>query len=239
MYKELQKKIKSSNEQNKQQKVDKIFTEISKGYDFMNDLMSLGLHRIWKEQFIELVNLNEKFLLLDLATGSGDLIQLVKKKCDCICFGIDSNFKMIEEATNKISDKNVFFLNGQAESLPFKNESFDVITVSFGLRNFSNINQSLKEIRRVIKKKRKFYCLEFSQINNKVLRDLFKLYSQLIPFYGKLFLNNKNAYSYLIESIEEFPNQIQLTKKLINSGFKNVEVIDVLDGIASIHIAES
>ena len=239
MYKGLQKKIKSSNEQNKQQKVDKIFTEISKDYDFMNDLMSLGLHRIWKEKFIELVDLNEKFLLLDLATGSGDLIQLVKRECDCICFGIDSNFKMIEEATNKINDKNVFLLNGQAEYLPFKDESFDIITVSFGLRNFSNINQSLKEIRRIIKKKRKFYCLEFSQINNKFFRDLFKLYSQLIPFYGKLFLNNENAYSYLIESIEEFPNQIQLTKKLLNSGFKNVEVIDVLDGIASIHIAES
>ena len=145
---------------------------------------------------------------------------------------------MIEEARKKINEDKVYFFNGRAEFLPFRNKTFDAITVSFGLRNFSNINQSLKEIKRVIKNKGKFYCLEFSEVNNKIFRNFFHLYSRLIPYYGKFFLNNKNAYSYLIESIEEFPNQIQLTKKLLNSGFKNIEVIDVLDGIASIHIAE-
>ncbi len=238
MYQELQKKIKSSNEQIKHSKVNKIFTDISEGYDFMNDLMSFGLHRIWKEEFIELIHLNEKFLVLDLASGSGDLIKIIKKKCSCTCFGFDSNMKMIEEARKKINEDKVYFFNGRAEFLPFRNKTFDAITVSFGLRNFSNINQSLKEIKRVIKNKGKFYCLEFSEVNNKIFRNFFHLYSRLIPYYGKFFLNNKNAYSYLIESIEEFPNQIQLTKKLLNSGFKNIEVIDVLDGIASIHIAE-
>ena len=94
------------------------------------------------------------------------------------------------------------------------------------------------KIKRVLKKKGKFYCLEFSEINNKSFRRIFGLYSKLIPLYGKLVLNNEEAYSYLIQSIKEFPNQIQLTKKLLKAGFRKIEVFDVLDGIASIHISE-
>ena len=122
--------------------------------------------------------------------------------------------------------------------MPFKKNKFDIVTVSFGLRNFSDIDQSLKEIKRIIKKGGKFYCLEFSEINNRSLRTLFNIYSKIIPFYGKIILNNKEAYSYLIQSIKEFPNQILLTKKLLKVGFKNIEVIDILDGVASIHICE-
>ena len=185
-----------------------------------------------------MIELNKNYYLLDLATGSGDLLSLIKKKCDCICIGYDSNIDMIKQAKKKISKQNVFFVNGRAELMPFKKNKFDLVTVSFGLRNFSDIDQSLSEIKRIIKKGGKFYCLEFSEINNRTFRKLFGIYSKIIPFYGKIILNNKEAYSYLVESIKEFPNQILLTKKLLKVGFKNIEVFDILDGIASIHICE-
>lgn len=228
----------SSNKQEKQIKVNKIFTEVSKGYDLMNDVMSLGLHRIWKKEFVNLIEFKQNDILIDIATGSGDLLQLIKRKSNCICIGYDANIDMMVEAQKKISEENIFYVNGRAEKIPFKKNIFDIATVSFGLRNFTHIDESLSEIKRVLKLGGKFYCLEFSEINNKGLRRIFDLYSKLIPIYGKFILDNYEAYSYLIQSIKEFPNQIQLTKKILNAGFKNVEVIDILDGVASIHISE-
>jgi len=204
----------------------------------MNDIMSFGLHRFWKDEFVSLMNLKKNHLILDLASGSGDLIKLIKKKYNCTCIAYDSSMEMLKESKLKNDFNNFFLINGRAERLPFKGMSFDAVTVSFGIRNFTDIEKSLFEIKRVLKKKGRLYCLEFSQINNLYLRKVFDFYSYVIPFYGKFFLKNKDAYSYLIESIKSFPNQIQLTKKFIDAGFKDVEVIDILDGLASIHICE-
>ena len=238
MKQSLQKKSKSSNKLLKQALVEDIFSKISNEYDFMNDLMSFRLHRLWKEEFVNLMNLNEDNIVLDVASGSGDLINLIKRNYECKCVGLDSSINMLKVSEEKINYQKVFFVNGRAEKMPFKTKSFDAVTVSFGIRNFSDIEQSLSEIKRVLKNKGKFYCLEFSEINNFYFRKIFNLYSRIIPFYGKLFLNNEKAYSYLVDSIKSFPNQIQLTKKLIRAGFKNIEVIDILDGLASIHISE-
>ncbi len=204
----------------------------------MNDIMSFGLHRTWKQELINNIKIKEQDTILDLATGSGDLLELIKKKSNCICVGYDSNVKMMMQAKKKLKGQKIFYVNGMAEKIPFKTNTFDTITLSFGLRNFTNIPKSLLEIKRVLKNKGKFYCLEFSEINNKSFRKIFHFYSKLIPLYGKLILNNQEAYSYLIQSIKEFPNQIQLTKKLLNAGFRKIEVFDILDGIASIHISE-
>ena len=225
--------------QEKQKLVNEIFTKVSKKYDFMNDLMSFGMHRIWKEQFINIIDFRSVNRALDLATGTGDILKLISKKTSCSCIGYDANINMIKQAQKKINKRNVFFINGSAENIPFKNNCFDLVTVSFGLRNFNDIEKSLQEIKRVLKNKKKFYCLEFSQINNPLFRKIYSIYSKLIPEYGNLFAKNQEAYIYLIESIKEFPNQIQLTKNLIKAGFKNVEAIDILDGLACIHIAES
>ena len=236
MQQSLQKKLKSSNKLLKQKQVDDIFSEIPEGYDFMNDIMSIGLHRLWKDEFVNLMNLKKEQIILDVASGSGDLIKLIKRKYDCTCIGYDSSINMLKKSQQKINFNNVFLINGRAEKMPFKSIYFDAVTVSFGIRNFTDMDKSLSEIKRVLKKKGKLYCLEFSQINNFYLRKFFHLYSRIIPFYGRIFLNNESAYSYLIESIEKFPNQIQLTKKFMKAGFKDIEVIDILDGIASIHI---
>ena len=238
MKQELQKKTNSSNKQSKQSKVERIFSSVSHKYDLMNDIMSFGLHRTWKQELIKKIKIKEQDIILDLATGSGDLLELIKEKSNCICVAYDSNIEMMMQAKKKLKKQKIFYINGMAENIPFKTNTFDFITLSFGLRNFTNVQKSLVEIRRVLKKKGKFYCLEFSEINNKSLRKIFDLYSKLIPLYGKLILNNEEAYSYLIQSIKEFPNQIQLTKKLLKAGFRKIEVFDVLDGIASIHVSE-
>ena len=202
----------------------------------MNDLMSFGLHRSWKEKLISLINVNKESYVLDLASGSGDLTKLLKDKVDCNCLIYDSNIEMLKNAKKKI--KNPQIISGKAENLPFKNNSFDYVMVGFGLRNFSDLDQSLKEVWRVLKKDGFFLCLEFSEINNSIIRSLFHMYGKIIPKYADIFLNRKVAYDYLIESIKQFPNQVELSGKLKGNKYSNIEVIDILDGLASIHIAQ-
>ena len=203
----------------------------------MNDVMSLGLHRTWKSYFVDLIEINTESYVLDIASGSGDIIRLLKKKVNANFFSLDANKDMQAQAKKKINDKNVKFINAFAEKLPFHKKYFDVVTVSFGIRNFSNIDKSLGEVFKVLKDSGTFYCLEFSQINNKVLNNLYQLYSKIIPTYGSILANDSDSYKYLIKSIESFPNQVELSKKIKEAGFKQIEVLDIIDGLASIHIA--
>ena len=202
----------------------------------MNDLMSFGLHRSWKKKVVSLMKINQQSVVLDLASGSGDLANLVKKKSNCNCFILDANKQMLERAKKKV--KNCTFILGKAEKLPFHKGSFDYVIVGFGLRNFSDLNQALSEIRRVLKKDGIFISLEFSEINSNIMRKLFYFYGKFIPKYAGLFLNKKLAYDYLIESIKQFPNQVELSNKLKKYKFNNVTVIDILDGLAAIHISK-
>ena len=203
----------------------------------MNDVMSLGLHRTWKSYFVDLIEINTESNVLDIASGSGDIIKLLKKKVAANFFSLDANEDMQVQAKKKINDKNVKFVNAYAEKLPFDKKYFDVVTVSFGIRNFSNINKSLSEVFKVLKDSGTFYCLEFSQINNKILNNVYQLYSKIIPTYGGILANDSDSYKYLIKSIENFPNQVELSKKMKKAGFKQIEVLDIIDGLASIHIA--
>ena len=203
----------------------------------MNDVMSLGLHRTWKSYFVDLIEINTESNVLDIASGSGDIIKLLKKKVAANFFSLDANEDMQVQAKKKINDTNVKFINSYAEKLPFDKKYFDVVTVSFGIRNFSNINKSLSEVFKVLKDSGTFYCLEFSQINNKILNNVYQLYSKIIPTYGGILANDSDSYKYLIKSIENFPNQVELSKKMKDAGFKKIEVLDIIDGLASIHIA--
>ena len=204
----------------------------------MNDLMSFGLHRIWKEKLISLLEFSKSSLVLDLATGSGDISKKINDKYGCKCLALDANMEMLEIAQKKIDSNTPKYICGNAENLPFKKFIFDYVVVSFGLRNFNDIPRSLEQIHRVLKKRGTFVCLEFSEVNNPILRNFIKAYLKTIPKLGLLFANNKFAYDYLVESILNFPNQIQLTKKLILAGFKTVKVIDIIDGVAAIHISK-
>ena len=232
------KKQKNTKKIMKKKFVNQVFSSVSKKYDFMNDLMSFGLHRIWKEKLISLLEISKDSLVLDLATGSGDISNKINEKYDCKCIALDANMEMLEIAKKKNDSHAPFYIYGNAENLPFKKFIFDFVVVSFGLRNFNDIQRSLEQIHRVLKKKGTFICLEFSEVNNPFFRKIIKVYFKTIPKLGQLFANNKFAYDYLIESILNFPNQIQLTKKLSLAGFKTVKVIDIIDGIAAIHISK-
>ena len=232
------KKIKNTKKIMKKEFVNQVFSSVSKKYDFMNDLMSFGLHRIWKEKLISLLEFSKNSLVLDLATGSGDISKKINDKYGCKCLALDANMEMLEIAQKKNDSNSPFYIYGNAENLPFKKFIFDYVVVSFGLRNFNDIPRSLEQIHRVLKKRGTFVCLEFSEVNNPILRNFIKAYLKTIPKLGQLFANNKFAYDYLVESILDFPNQIQLTKKLILAGFKTVKVIDIIDGVAAIHISK-
>ena len=232
------KKIKDTKKILKKQFVNRVFSSVSTKYDFMNDLMSFGMHRIWKEKVISLLEISKDSLVLDLASGSGDISMKIKDKYNCKCIALDANMEMLEIAKKKLHSNKLFFINGNAETLPFKKTIFDYVIVSFGLRNFNDIPKSLEQIHRVLKKTGMFICLEFSEVNSPFLRKILKTYFKAIPKLGFLFANNKFAYEYLVESILNFPNQIQLTKKLTHSGFKTIKVIDIIDGVAAIHISK-
>ena len=230
---------KLSNIKNKKS-VNEIFSDVSNSYDYMNDILSFGLHRVWKKQFVNLVKFKKNNRILDLAGGSGDIAKLITDSNPEIkkIFVSDINKKMLTKAQQKLSHTNIKILCHRAEQIPFKSEQLDFVLVAFGVRNFDSIELSLGEIYRVLKKNGKFMCLEFSSLNRKSLRLFFKFYCGIIPLMGKYFAKNEFAYKYLVESIEAFPNQIIFSKILKQAGFKNIECFDLLDGIASIHIGE-
>ncbi len=220
----------------KEKFVSQTFSNVAENYDLMNDIMSFGLHRSWKKKVVSLMDINESSVVLDLASGSGDLANLIKKKSNCSCIIYDANTKMLLKAKKKVNDG--IYISGKAENLPFRNNVFDYVTVGFGLRNFSDLNKSIIEIKRVLKKNGVLLCLEFSDINSNFFRKLFHFYGKIIPKYAEFFFNKKLAYYYLIESIKQFPNQIELSKKLKKNKFNNIKVIDILDGLAAIHISK-
>ncbi len=205
----------------------------------MNDLMSFGLHRLWKKQFCSFIDYSSEKKILDLAAGSGDLSKIIcenSKNCDITL--VDSNKKMLTEAKKKLIKRELKFVQSFAENLPFKKSVFDYVVCAFGVRNFSDMNKALSEINRTLKPKGRFLCLEFSKPNNVSFQIGFKIYGKVIPKMGKIFANNENAYKYLIESIKNFPNQEKFSSILQKHKFKNVECYDILNGIASIHVGE-
>ena len=143
------KKIKNTKKNMKKEFVDQVFSSVSSKYDFMNDVMSFGLHRVWKNEVISLLKIYKDSLVLDLASGSGDISKKIKEKYDCKCIALDANIKMLELAKKKIDSAAPFYIYGTAENLPFKKSIFDYVIVSFGLRNFNDIQESLRQINRV------------------------------------------------------------------------------------------
>jgi ubiquinone/menaquinone biosynthesis methyltransferase len=232
-------KMKKNTEKTDKKKfVQRVFSDVSLKYDLMNDIMSFGLHRTWKHEVVSLLKINKKSIILDLAAGSGDITKKILEEYNCQCIPYDSNMMMLKSAQKKLKKYNLSFINGDAENLPFKNLTFDYVIVSFGLRNFTNINNSLNEVFRVLKKNGKLICLEFSEVNNQIFRRIINIYYKVIPLLGNMFGRNKMAYEYLVNSIKKFPNQIKLSKKLKDAGFKSVKVIDIIGGVAAIHISK-
>ncbi len=228
----------SQNLQQDQNFVKEVFNKVYNKYDLMNDLMSLGIHRRWKKRLIHVMNPFKNQNLIDVGCGTGDIAKLysdsVNNKSDILC--VDPNIKMIEEGKRRlINYKNINWKICSAEKLDVDDETFDFYTISFGLRNTSNVEKTLSEAYRVLKKGGKFLCLEFSKIDNQNLEFIYKNYSKLIPFFGKIIVGDSKPYEYLLQSIDEFLNQEELLNIMENNEFMNCNYTNLNGGIVSIH----
>ncbi len=224
--------------QDKNKLVNSVFSSVYKKYDFMNDLMSLGIHRLWKEKFIDWMNPQPNTKLIDVASGTGDIAKLffmkTKKTGEITC--IEPNKNMLEQGQRRLKkNSNINWVNAAAEKIPFKDNTFDYYSISYGIRNVSNINITLKEALRVLKPGGRFMCLEFSKINNELLNFFYEKYSKIIPSIGKLIVGSEEPYKYLVDSIEKFYNQEQLVDLMEKNGFSNIEYRNVSNGISAIH----
>ncbi len=204
----------------------------------MNDLMSLGIHRLWKKNLLNMMNPTSNSKLADVACGTGDIAKLFlnnfSKENSVTC--VDPNKNMIKKGKQKLKNfKNIDWIIASAEKLPLKNNSYDYYTISFGIRNTKNLTKALKEAYRILKPGGRFFCLEFSKIQNQNLDFLYKKYSKLIPSLGKIILGKKEPYEYLIKSIESFVSQDELINLMIKNGFKKCEYRNLSGGIVSIH----
>ena len=217
--------------------VQKVFSDVSNNYDLMNDVMSFGAHRLWKKWFIDIVNPSSGEKIIDVGSGSGDLVlEILKKDLNLKVDMVDLNKAMLMEGKKRIKNNNVRFFQQNAEKLSFLDNIYDKYLISFCLRNVTDIDQSLKEAFRILKPGGQYYCLEFSKPNSFVLANMYSYYkSNIIPTFGKIFSNNREAYNYLNESIDIFPKQDELKKRIGKAGFKSVKYINLFDGIVSIH----
>ena len=224
--------------QQKKGLVKGVFNKVYKKYDLMNDLMSLGIHRIWKKNLIQMMNPSNSKKLIDVACGTGDIGKLYLESTDdnssILC--VDPNINMIKECKENLRKfKNIKWKVCRAENLTVPKNSFDFYTISFGLRNVKDIDKSLKEAHRVLKRGGRFLCLEFSKIENNNIEILYKNYSKLIPRIGEMIVGEKKPYEYLINSIENFISQKQLLEKMYKNNFKKCEYRNLSGGIVAIH----
>ena len=224
--------------QNKKGLVQKTFDQVYDQYDLMNDLMSLGVHRLWKKDLLNMMNPGFNQKLIDVACGTGDIANLflkyVNKESQITC--VDPNKLMIKKGKEKLKKfRNLKWIVAPAEKIPISDNSFDFYTISFGLRNATNLNKVLSEAYRVLKPGGRFLCLEFSKIQNENFEYIYKHYSKLIPFVGKYIVGKKEPYEYLIKSIEEFVNQDELLELMVNNNFKKCNYRNLTNGIVSIH----
>jgi len=225
---------------NSERIVTRVFQDVFDKYDLMNDLMSLGVHRLWKKNFINLLNPQKNTTLIDVASGTGDIAKLYLNKINYkgSVYCVDENKEMLN--LNKIKNKknvNIKWFCNSAEKLPFKKNNFDYYTISFGIRNVSNINNTLKEAYRVLKPGGRFLCLEFSKVKNKILNKFYKTYSKSIPQIGKFVVGKSEPYEYLINSIEKFDSQDEFFQKIKKQNFINVSYRNLSGGIVAIHSA--
>ena len=224
--------------QNKKGLVQNVFNRVYDKYDLMNDFMSLGVHRTWKKNLINIMNPSLNSSLIDVACGTGDIGKLfldnTKKNKKITC--VDPNKGMITKGKEKLKKyKKIDWIIAPAEKLPIFDNSFDYYTISFGLRNTQNINKALSEAYRILKPGGRFLCLEFSKIQNSNLNFIYKNYSKLIPLIGNIIVGEKEPYEYLIKSIKDFVNQEELISLMEENNFKKCSYRNLSGGIVAIH----
>lgn len=233
-------------EEEKEGLVKEVFSSVAARYDLMNDLMSAGIHRIWKDAMVEWLNPQPGWSVLDVAGGTGDIAfriaQLARSRggeaCVTVC---DINTDMLSEGQRRAKEKAetaITWICGNAECLPFPDCSFDAYTIAFGIRNVTHIDRALKEAWRVLKPGGRFLCLEFSKVEVPILDTLYDTYSfKILPKLGSLVAQDEEAYRYLAESIRRFPPQTKFAQMITQAGLEQVKVRNLSGGIAAMHSA--
>ena len=227
--------------QEKSKMVGNVFDAVSENYDLMNDLMSFGIHRLWKKVAIESSGLRADFKVLDLAGGTGDMVKLMKERIkeEGLIVLSDINRKMLEEGRDRLIDEGIEGINLaqiDAQYLPFRNETFDLVTIAFGLRNVTNKEKALKSILGSLKKGGKLIVLEFSKPTNETFREIYDIFSfEVIPKIGEVIANTEESYRYLAESIRMHPTQEELKELMEKSGFTECNYDNLTNGIVAIH----
>jgi demethylmenaquinone methyltransferase/2-methoxy-6-polyprenyl-1,4-benzoquinol methylase len=240
----MQKEVKPYNEEgSKKEQVAVMFNNISKRYDLLNHLLSLGIDHLWRKRAISIIKKDKPKVILDIATGTADFALASMEMSPDKVTGIDISTGMLEMGRIKIEKKNlsnkIELLEGDSESINFPDETFDAITVGFGVRNFENLTKGLKEIHRVLKPGKKAVILEFSKPNKFPIKTIFGLYSKYgIPLIGKAISKDDAAYTYLPESVAAFPEGINFAIILKQCGFSSVELEPMAGGIATIYVAQ-
>lgn len=222
----------------KQPLVQQVFSSVAPKYDLMNDLMSFGLHRLWKKEMLKEINPAPHEKLLDVAGGTGDISHLFLQKGGLDATVADLNKNMLAQGRIKFPESNINWVHANAEGLPFEDNSFDYYSISFGIRNVTHIDKALKEAYRTLKIGGKFVCLEFSNVSNDTIRKLYDWYSfNLIPKIGSKIAGDKEAYQYLVESIRKFPPASKFEFMMKQAGLELVEYRKLTFGVVAIHTA--
>jgi demethylmenaquinone methyltransferase / 2-methoxy-6-polyprenyl-1,4-benzoquinol methylase len=222
--------------------VRRVFDSVSPRYDLMNDLMSGGIHRLWKAALIDRLNPRPGQLLLDVAGGTGDIARRFLDRagpgaCAIVC---DLSNAMLERGRDRAIDagrlRGIEWVCGAAERLPIKSASVDAYTIAFGLRNASDVGAALAEARRVLKPGGRFLGLEFGQVSAPLLRRAYDLYSfAVLPRLGQVVTGDREAYQYLVESIRRFPPQAEVARRMAGAGLERVSFRDLAGGIATLY----
>jgi demethylmenaquinone methyltransferase / 2-methoxy-6-polyprenyl-1,4-benzoquinol methylase len=222
--------------------VRQVFESVAPRYDLMNDLMSGGVHRLWKNTLVDVVNPRAGEKLLDVAGGTGDVaFRLLKRQGEVgdvtVC---DINAAMLSVGRDRAIDRGLLrgltWTTGDAETLPFPDRSFDGYTIAFGLRNVTDIDKALRDAWRVLKSGGRFFCLEFSKVTSVPMARAYDAYSErALPFFGRVIARDAESYRYLHESIRRFPPQHELADRMRRAGFGNVGWRNMTMGVVALH----
>ncbi|MDG2019607.1 MAG: bifunctional demethylmenaquinone methyltransferase/2-methoxy-6-polyprenyl-1,4-benzoquinol methylase UbiE [SAR86 cluster bacterium] len=221
--------------------VGNVFDTVSENYDLMNDLMSFGIHRLWKKVTIETSGLREDFVVLDLAGGTGDMVKLMREKISerGTLILSDINQSMLMEGRDRLINEGIEGIHAaqiDAQFLPFQDNTFDLITIAFGLRNVTDKEKALKAILNALKPGGKLVILEFSRPQNEAFREIYDLFSfEVIPKIGALIAQTEESYRYLAESIRMHPTQDELKAMMEASGFTKCKFDNLTNGVVAIH----
>ena len=230
------------NNQKNKEHVKSIFNTIAPRYDFLNRTLSLRIDELWRNQFVQSIAKTKPETILDIATGTGDIaIRIAKKIAPEKIIGVDISKKMLDIAVQKAKkhqlNETIDFIIGDAENLAFENQSFDTVCSAFGVRNFEKLEQGMKEIHRVLKPGGMLAVLEFTLPENRIIKALYLLYfKRILPLIGRIVSRHKYAYTYLTQTVEQFPHNKKFIDVMQHQGFKDCKFYKKTFGIVAIYM---